>query len=85
MTVEELWGRAFERRGSITVTTMPDSRARTIRRLSTEDVLELVRSEDTRSVRGLLAQMEMRRRQDWTARASFVISILALVVSALHA
>lgn len=81
MSVEEWWGRTFERRGSITVMNMPDSSRRTIQRLSTEDVLELVRSEDNRSVRGLLAHMEARRRENWTARAALSVSIVALVVA----
>ena len=84
MSIEELWGRVFERRGSVDIRHLSDSSAATVRRLSTEDLLELIRSEDNRSVRGLLAHMERQRRQDWTARASLVLSIVALVISALH-
>ena len=83
MRIEEWWGRTFEGRGSVTVMTMPDSSLRTIQKLPTEDVLELIRSEDNRSVRGLLAHHELRRREDWTARAALLISIIALVVSAI--
>jgi hypothetical protein len=81
-SLEEWWGRTFERRGSIDIRHMPDSSAKTIRKLPTEDVLELVLSEDTRSVRGLLAHMEQRRREEWTARVALIVSIVALVVAA---
>jgi hypothetical protein len=83
MSVEEWWGRTFERRGSVTIGSMPDDSSATIQKLPTEDVLELIRSEESRSVRGLLAQYEMRRRENWTARAALVISVLALTVSAI--
>jgi hypothetical protein len=80
--MEELWGRLFERRGTIKLDQMPDTTIDIIRRLSTQDVLELIRSEEGRSVRGLLAQMEKKRREDWTGRAALVVSILALIVAA---
>jgi hypothetical protein len=82
--IEDWWGRQFEGRGSITLSNMPDNTPKTIRRLATEDVLELIRSEDTRSVRGLAAHMELRRRQEWTARAALIIAVAALIVSAIH-
>jgi len=81
--MEELWGKIFERRGSITIDNMPNSELSTLRRLSTEHLLELVRSEGDRSVRGLLAQMEWKRRQDGLSRVAIAISIVALIVSAL--
>ena len=84
MSIEEWWGRTFERRGAVNITSMPDSSPSTIRKLSTEDVCELIRSEDNRSVRGLLARHELRRREDWTGRAALVISIIAIIVAALH-
>jgi hypothetical protein len=80
--VEELWGRLFERRGSIKLEQMPGVTIENIRRLSTHDILELIRSEGDRSVRGLLAQMEKKRREDWAGRAALVVSILALIVAA---
>jgi hypothetical protein len=80
--MEELWGRLFERRGSVKLEQMPGATIDNIRRLSTHDILELIRSEEGRSVRGLLAQMEKKRREDWTARAALVVSILALIVAA---
>jgi hypothetical protein len=84
MSIEEWWGRTFERRGAVNITSMPDSSAATIKKLSTEDVCELIRSEDNRSVRGLLAHHELRRREDWTARAALAVSIIAIVIAALH-
>lgn len=83
MTVEEWWGRTFEARGSIKADNMPAATPEVLRKLSTADVCELIRSEDNRSVRGLLAHVELRRRENWTARAALVISLLALAVSAL--
>lgn len=83
MQIEEWWAQTFEGRGSVTLDQMPDNSIQVIRKLKTEEVLELVRSEDTRSVRGLIAHMEMRRREQWTARAALVVSIIALVVAAL--
>lgn len=79
--MEEWWGRTFEKRGTVTLISMAGDEAVAIRKLPTRDVLELIRSEDTRSVRGLLAHMERRRREEWTARFALVISILALAVS----
>ena len=84
MSIEEWWGRTLERRGSVGITSMPDSSPSTIRKLSTEDLCELIRSEDNRSVRGLLAHHERRRREDWTARAALVVSIVAIIIAALH-
>jgi hypothetical protein len=83
--IEEWWGRTFEGRGTVRGGQMPDNSPSTIRKLSTEDVLEFIRSEDTRSVRGLLAHMERRRREEWTARAALVVSVLALLSSLLVA
>jgi hypothetical protein len=83
MMIEEWWGRTFERRGTIPFGQMPDNSSATIRKLKTEDLFELVRSEDTRSVRGLMAHMELRRRENWTSRAAIIISIVALVVAAI--
>lgn len=85
MSLEEWWGRTFEGRGTINFENLPAASVEVIRKLHTGDVLELIRSEDTRSVRGLLAHAEMRRRENWTARAALVVSVLALAVSALGA
>jgi hypothetical protein len=82
MMIEEWWGRTFEGRGTIPLDQMPDNSPETIRKLKTEDVLELIRSGDTRSVKGLAAHMELRRRENWTARAAILISIIALIVAA---
>lgn len=83
MSIEEWWGKTFEGRGSVSITQMPNNTLETIQRLSTADLAELIRSEDNRSVRGLLAQHELRRRESWAARAALVISVLALLVSAI--
>lgn len=80
---EEWWGRTFERRGTVGLNTIPGFTPETVRMLPTEDVLEMVRSEDTRSVAGLLCHMEIRRREQWTARVALVVSIVALVVAAI--
>jgi hypothetical protein len=83
MGFDEWWGRTFERRGSVSLTDMPDSAVTTLRRLSTEDVAELIRSEENRSTRGILAQAELRRRENWTARFALIVSVAALVASIL--
>ncbi len=87
--VEEWWGRTFEARGSINIRSIPGDLddLTALRRLPTEDVAELFRSEgvhDHPSVRGLLANFELRRRESWTARAALVVSILALIVASLR-
>lgn len=85
MNVEEWWGRTFERRGSVCITSMPDSSIGTIQKLPTEDVAELYRSEgvhDHPSVRGILAGAELRRRENWTARVALFVSVVALFVAA---
>jgi hypothetical protein len=85
MNIEEWWGRTFERRGSVTIKTMPDSSITTIQRMPTEDVAELYRSvgiHDHPSVRGILAGVELRRRESWTARAALIVSVIALFVAA---
>ena len=83
MSLEEWWGATFERRGSVLLTNW-DGQLSSMRKLSTPHILELITSEDTRSVRGLLAHMERKRREDWTSRAALVVSIIALVVAAIH-
>lgn len=84
MNIEEWWGTTFEQRGTIMADNMPAATPDVLRKLSTADLCELIRSEDNRSVRGLLAHIEIRRRENWTGRAAFVVSLLALVVSAVH-
>lgn len=86
MNIEEWWGRTFERRGSISYGQMPDSSIATLQRLRTEDVAELYRSEgahDHPSVRGILAGVELRRRENWTGRAALVVSVAALFIAAI--
>lgn len=83
MSIEEWWGTTFERRGSVLLTNW-DGKPSSMRKLSTPHILELIASEDMRSVRGLLAHMERKRREDWAARAALVVSIIALVVAAIH-
>jgi hypothetical protein len=56
MNVEEWWGRTFEKRGTIKADNMPGAAPDVLRKLSTEDLCELIRSEESRSVRGLLSQ-----------------------------
>jgi hypothetical protein len=84
MSVEEWWGRVVEKRGSVQLQYISEISQASIKSLSTEDVAELYRSEgvhDHPSVRGLIAGMELRRRENWTARAAIVISFAALIVS----
>lgn len=81
MSIEEWWGRTFEGRGSVKADQMSDDSQSTIQKLSTGDLAEFIRSEDMRSVRGVLCHQEFRRRENWTGRAAFVISVLALLVS----
>lgn len=82
MSVEEWWGRTVEGRGTVKADQMPDSKPETIQKLATVDVMEFIRSEDIRSVRGLLCHAELRRRENWTGRAALAISILALAITA---
>jgi hypothetical protein len=86
MSIEEWWGRTFERRGSVKGNQRPDSKPATIQKLSTEDVAELYRSQgihDHPSVPGILAGVELRRRENWTGRAALFLSILAILMAAL--
>lgn len=86
MSIEEWWGRTFEGRGKVTITSMPDKSLKSIQRMSTADVAELCRSEgvhDHPSVAGLLAGFEFRRRENWTGRAAIAVSFIALLVSVL--
>ena len=58
MNIEEWFGRTFEGRGKVTITSMPDKTMRSIQRMPTEDLAELYRSEgvhDHPSVGGILA------------------------------
>jgi hypothetical protein len=87
MNIEEWWGRTFERRGKFNMTNLPDRSPASIQKLSTEDVAELYRSEgvhDHPSVGGILAGVELRRRENWTGRFAIFVSVLAIVVAALH-
>lgn len=86
MSFEEWWGQSLEGRGSVRLSAMPDNSISTIQKLPTEDVAELYRSEgvhDHPSVRGILAGIELRRRENWTGRAALLVSILALIVAAI--
>lgn len=81
MAFEEWWGRTFEGRGQMHPNQMSDLNPKSIRKLDTKAVLELIRSEDTRSVRGLLAHMERNRRENWTSRFAVSISLLSLLIA----
>jgi ABC-type nitrate/sulfonate/bicarbonate transport system permease component len=83
--MEEWWGRTFEGRGRYGDGDRPDDRPETMRQTTTIALLGLVASEGERSVGGLAAQIELRRRESWTARMALGISVLALIVSALGA
>ena len=86
MNIDEWFGRTFEGRGKVTITSMPDKTMRSIQRMPTEDLAELYRSEgvhDHPSVGGILAGVELRRRENWTGRAALAVAILALFVSAI--
>lgn len=84
MGIEEWWGRTFEGRGTVRGDQMPGSDVSTLRKLNTEDVAELFRSQglhDNPSVLGVLSGMELRRRENWTTRAGFAVSVAALAIS----
>lgn len=84
MSIEEWWGRTFEQRGKITITSMPDTSMATIQKLATADLAELYRSQgvhDHPSTSGILAGVELRRRENWTGRAALGVAVLALLVS----
>lgn len=83
--IDEWWGRTFEGRGSLPYDQMPDVQPSTLRKVATADLLTHVASEGSRSAGGLAAQMELRRREAWTARAALTVSVVALTVSALSA
>lgn len=83
MSVEEWWGRTFEQRGKYNLTSMPSNTLSSIRKLSTEDLLQFISQNNEQSTTRHWADHELRRREEWTGRAALVISILALVVSAL--
>jgi hypothetical protein len=73
MSIEEWWGRTFEGRGKYAITTMPGKSVKATQQMATEDVAELYRSEgvhDHPSVGGILAGVELRRRENWTGRAA---------------
>jgi hypothetical protein len=87
MNIEEWWGCTFEQRGRFTMKNLPDKSPASIQKLSTEDVAELYRSEgvhDHPSVGGILAGVELRRRENWTGRFAIFLSVVAIVVAALH-
>ena len=63
MSVEEWWGQTFGAGGSVTLLNLTDDRLETIRKLPTKELAELIRSEENRSVRGVLSQVELRRRE----------------------
>ena len=90
MSIEEWWGRTFEGRGRIDINNMPNSDIKTIQQLSTRDVAELYRNQlgvhgQPASATGLLAGIELRRRENWTGRAALVVSIMALFIAAASA
>lgn len=81
MSIEEWWGRAFERRGSITRDALPNPPSLgAVARLSTEDLLWLIRNEPD-STQGFLSEIEFHRRENWTARAALGLSLVAVLIS----
>jgi hypothetical protein len=87
MSFEEWWGLTFEKRGSIPYDRMPSPvDGDVLKRLRTEDVAELYKSEgvNSNSVRGILSGIELRRRENWTGRAALFLSVIAIVLAALH-
>lgn len=82
MIIEELWGRAFEGRGTVKTGTADAYTTQGIPKMNTADLWEMVVSEGDRSVRSMQCQAELRRRENWTGRAALVVSIIALVVAA---
>jgi hypothetical protein len=84
VSVEEWWGRTFEGRGKHNLGSMPSSTLESIRKLSTEDLIQFISQNSETSTTRHLADHELRRRENWTGRFALAISILALVVSALR-
>lgn len=79
-------GSHVEQRGKYRMGSLPNKSLASIQKLSTEEVAELYRSEgahDHPSVGGILAGVELRRRENWTGRAALVVSVLALLVAAI--
>lgn len=62
---------------------LPNTHPRTLRRLSDNDLFAFIAGWKEGSADWAKGQAELRRRENWTARAALVISIAALIVAAL--
>lgn len=84
MDLEEIWGKIVEGRGNLSLDTLPDRSKSSLRKLTTEDLTEIYRSEgrhDSPSAFGILAELELKRRENWPARAALVLSIISIFIS----
>lgn len=61
---------------------MPDYRPSTLRQLPPEQLYLLVAQEGANTMQGVAGRVEMRRRENATARWALGVSILSLIVSA---
>lgn len=69
------------RPGSVPADQIPYWDERIVRGLSVVDLMSQLQGFDPNSLPHRLCAAELRRRENWTARAALVVSIVALVVS----
>ena len=68
-------------RRDLTVTNLPDHSAKSVRRLSDEELHRYIGGWQQGSELGIRGEVELRRRENWVARWALGVSMLALAVS----
>lgn len=73
------------RRRRIELGQMPDTTLKTLRCLSDEDLHKWIAGWKENTDCWIRGQVELRRRENWTARAALTVSIVAIVIAAINA
>ena len=68
-------------RRDLTVTNLPDHSAKSVRRLSDEELHRYIGGWQQGSELGIRGEVELRRRENWVERWALGVSMLALAVS----
>ena len=68
-------------RRDLTGTNLPDHSAKSVRRLSDEELHRYIGGWQQGSELGIRGEVELRRRENWVARWALGVSMLALAVS----
>ena len=72
----------WDKRGTVALEQMPDGLPETLRRLSDYDLLRYIAGFQEGTAAHLAGSVELRRRENSTARWALAVSVISLIVSA---